>query len=165
MTEPTRRQLHRCPTRRAAEAVAAALYSTDLLRLAVEAASHPRLNQPTASEEARAPLCGSRIALDLALDQSGRVASIGFDINACAVGQASAAILASAIQGQSVDALRRMADALALWLADTAAPMPEWPRLIQLAEARSYPARHGAILLPWRAAATAAHRAAADAQP
>lgn len=140
--------------------MAAALYSTDLLRLAVEAATHPRLSQPHASEEARAPLCGSRIALDLTLDDHARVIAIGLDINACAVGQASAAILAGAIHGRSVEDLRTMADALALWLNDRAAPMPEWPRLVELAEARTYPARHGAILLPWRAAATAAHRAA-----
>jgi NifU-like protein involved in Fe-S cluster formation len=132
-----------------------------LLRLAVEAASHPRLDQPHASEDARAPLCGSRIILDLTLDAHGCVSAIGFDINACAVGQASAAILASAIQGHSVEDLRLIADALALWLHDRAAPMPDWPRIVELAEARTYPARHGAILLPWRAAATAAHRAIA----
>lgn len=140
--------------------MAGALYSTDLLRLAVEAATHPRLSQPHASEEARAPLCGSRIALDLTLDDHGRVIAIGFDVNACAVGQASAAILASAVAGRSVDDLRRTADALALWLNDSTAPLPDWPRMVELAEARTYPARHGAILLPWRAAATAAHRAA-----
>lgn len=144
--------------------MAAALYSTDLLRLAVEAASYPRLSDADASEEARAPLCGSRIALDLRLDESDRVLAVGLDVNACAVGQASAAIMVSAMVGRSVDDLRRMADALALWLTDTAAPMPDWPRIVELAEARAYPARHGAILLPWRAAATAAHRATSDAQ-
>lgn len=155
---PIRRQPPRCLTHRVVEAVAAALYTTDLLRLAVEAATYPRLSQPNASEEARAPLCGSRIALDLTLDGQGCVSAIGMDIHACAVGQASAAILAGAIQGRSADDLRRLADALALWLNDSTAPMPDWPRLVELAEARTYPARHGAILLPWRAAATAAHR-------
>ena len=33
---------------------------------------------------------------------------------------------------------------------------PGSQRLVELAEARTYPARHGAILLPWRAAAAAA---------
>lgn len=141
--------------------MASALYTTKLLRLAVEAASHPRLSQPDASEEARAPLCGSRIALDLTVDDQGRVIAIGFDVNACAVGQASAAILADVARGRSVEELRAAADSLALWLNDSAAPLPDWPRLVELAEARAYPARHGAILLPWRAAATAAHRAAA----
>ncbi|QJQ32426.1 iron-sulfur cluster assembly scaffold protein [Sphingomonas lacunae] len=141
--------------------MASALYTTKLLRLAVEAASHPRLSQPDASEEARAPLCGSRIALDLTVDDQGRVSAIGFDVNACAVGQASAAILADVARGRSVEELRAAADSLTLWLNDRAAPMPDWPRLVELAEARAYPARHGAILLPWRAAATAAHRAAA----
>ena len=141
--------------------MASALYTTKLLRLAVEAASHPRLSQPDASEEARAPLCGSRIALDLTVDDQGRVIAIGFDVNACAVGQASSAILADVARGRSVEELRAAADSLALWLNDSAAPLPDWPRLVELAEARAYPARHGAILLPWRAAATAAHRAAA----
>ena len=139
--------------------MAAALYSTALLRPGVESAAPPRLSQPHASEDSRAPVCGSRILLDLTLDDHQRVIAIGFDLHACAVGQASAAILASAVPGRSVDDLRRMADALALWLTDRTAPMPDWPRIIELAEARAYPARHGAILLPFRAAATAAHRA------
>ena len=33
--------------------------------------------------------------------------------------------------------------------------MPDWPDLEMLAPALPYPGRHGAILLPWRAAADA----------
>lgn len=138
--------------------MAGVLYNSDLLRLTVETASYPRLSQPHASDSARAPICGSRIALDLMFDDRGRVLSIGLDIHACAVGQASAAIMASHIAGRTPTELRAMADALALWLADSSAPMPDWPRLVMLAEARAYPARHGAILLPFRAAAATAHR-------
>jgi NifU-like protein involved in Fe-S cluster formation len=143
--------------------VAAALYTTDLLRLAVEAAHYPRLSNPHASEDARAPLCGSRIVLDVMLDDHARVSAIGLDVNACAVGQASAAILASHALGRSADELRAATDALALWLTDPAAPPPDWPRIEQLAAARSYAARHGAILLPFRAAVAAAERATAAA--
>ena len=138
--------------------MAGTLYSTDLLRLAVETASYPRLAQPDVSEVARAPICGSRIALDLIFDQQDNVLAIGLDVHACAVGQASAAILASHVAGRSAAELRTMADALALWLADSAAPMPDWPRVTMLADARAYSARHGAILLPFRAAATAANQ-------
>ena len=38
------------------------------------------------------------------------------------------------------------------WLVQETAPQPGWPGLDALAAARAYPARHGAILLAWRAA-------------
>jgi len=40
---------------------------------------------------------------------------------------------------------------MAAWLGG-AGQMPDWPGLAAIAAARDYPARHGAILLPWRAA-------------
>ncbi|MGB7409056.1 MAG: hypothetical protein WA908_11165 [Pontixanthobacter sp.] len=43
---------------------------------------------------------------------------------------------------------------IACWLKDRG-PLPDWPRLGILDEARAYPSRHDAILLPWRAATAA----------
>jgi NifU-like protein involved in Fe-S cluster formation len=45
------------------------------------------------------------------------------------------------------------------WL-DDEGPAPDWPDLTLVAPARAYPARHGAMLLPWKAAAAALSSAA-----
>ncbi|QYU66279.1 hypothetical protein J4558_14920 [Leptolyngbya sp. 15MV] len=46
---------------------------------------------------------------------------------------------------------------IALWLSG-AGPRPDWPGLELLEPARAYPARHAAILLPWKAALAALNK-------
>ena len=48
--------------------MATPLYTTDILRLATETLAWPRLDAPDLTAERRAPLCGSTLILDLALD-------------------------------------------------------------------------------------------------
>ena len=134
----------------------APLYTPEILRLAVQSAGYPRLAAPDASDSARTPVCGSHIDLDIALDDAGQVAAIGFDIAACAMGQASAAVLAKAIAGRSPDAIEAATRALEDWLAGTSDTPPDWPGIVQLAPARDRPGRHAAILLPFRSATKAA---------
>ncbi len=138
-----------------------ALYSTAILRLAVASAAYPPLSSPDARTERRAVPCGSRIILDLALDDQGRVQAIGFAITACAIGQAAAALLGTSIVGHDAATLTIAHDALARWFAQPDAPTPAWPGITALAPARAYPARHGAALLPFSAAAAAASAASA----
>ena len=135
------------------------LYTTELLALAVELADYPPLDAASAHGEARSPTCGSTLGIDLALDDSGRVARLGLRVRACAVGQASAAIFARHARGRDLDGIRDMLDRLEAWL-DDEGPAPEWPDLALVAPARAYPGRHGAMLLPWKAAAAALSSAA-----
>jgi hypothetical protein len=51
--------------------------------------------------------------------------------------------------------------ALTEWLAG-AGDLPGWPGLAAIAPARAFPARHGAIMLPWTAARDALSTAGAD---
>lgn len=137
-----------------------ALYTRDILRLALAAAQQPRLADPHASVERRARPCGSRITLDVALAPDGRVAAVGLAINACALGQAAAGLLAANAPGRSVDDLAAAAVAVEGWLAGDTPALPDWPGMEHLAPALAHPARHGAILLPFAAAAQAAALAA-----
>ena len=130
------------------------LYTPELLALAVELADYPPLEAAAAHGEARSPTCGSTLAMDLALDDQGRIARLGMRVRACAVGQASAAIFARHAPGRDQAALRDALARLEAWL-DDEGPAPEWPDLALVAPARAFPARHGAMLLPWRAAAAA----------
>ncbi|MEO5598484.1 MAG: iron-sulfur cluster assembly scaffold protein [Novosphingobium sp.] len=107
----------------------------------------------------RSPACGSSLRVSLVLDDEQRVSALGLSAQACAIGQASAAIFAKAAIGRTPDEIRQASEAIAAWLKG-AAPQPDWPGLDAIAPALAYPARHGAILLPWRAAQSALSTAA-----
>lgn len=133
---------------------AARLYTSELLALAVELARWPRLGEASLHGEARSPTCGSTLAIDLALDERGQIAGLGLAVRACAVGQAAAAIFARHAEGRDAAGIAATLAGLEAWLAG-GAPLPDWPGLAPLEPARGYPARHGAMLLPWKAALAA----------
>lgn len=133
---------------------AAKLYSPELLGLATGLAAFPLSDDLPLRAEARSRSCGSVIALGLGLDETGRIARIGMQVRACAIGQASAALLAQGVSGRDAGAVDAAAAALAQWLAGEGA-LPDWPGIAALAPARDHPGRHGALLLPWTAARTA----------
>ncbi len=136
------------------------LYTPELLALAVALAEYPADPDLPLHGEARSKSCGSTLRADLALDAEGRIARLGLQVRACAVGQAAAAIFARAAAGRSGDDVAAARRALDQWLAGTG-PLPDWPGLAAIAPARDYPARHGAIMLPWTAASAALSSAAA----
>lgn len=139
--------------------MSATLYNTDILRLAASIPYHQRLASPHGVSEKRSPVCGSRVTVDVALGTDGRVAEVGLLVRACALGQASASLLAQAILDRTPDELAAARDALADWLAREG-DLPDWPGLAVLAPARDYPARHPSIRLAFEAAAEAAELAA-----
>ena len=142
------------------ELVTAPLYTRDILRLAASIPHLGRLPGAHASVEKRAPVCGSRVVVDVSLDQEGRVSALGQEVSACAFGQASAALMGAHARGRSPAELAEARDALAAWLAGTSDDTGPWPGLDALAPARRLSARHGAILLPFQAVAEAAALAA-----
>lgn len=145
------------------------LYTRDILRLAASIPHQNRLDAPDGRAECRSPLCGSRVAVDVILGADGRVSDFGIEAHACALGQASAALMGRhAIGRNAADLARATADLRAYLEAETGAdapaegaPAPSWPGLEIFAAARAYPARHPSILLAFEAATLAAQRAAA----
>ncbi len=135
------------------------LYSPELLGLATGLADFPLSDHLHLRAEARSRSCGSVIALGLALDDSERVSQIGMQVSACAIGQASAALLARGAIGRDAEAITATADGLAEWLAG-AGDLPEWQGIEALTPALAHPGRHGALLLPWKAACIALSSAA-----
>lgn len=133
--------------------MSAPLYNRDILALAVATADFPLLADARRAS-LRAPLCGSRIIVDVDAGDDGLVRGVGLHVEACALGQASAALLARHAAGRSVAELRAARDAIAGWFAGEG-ERPGWPGFDLLAPARDYPARHGAILLPFDAAVAA----------
>ena len=133
---------------------AARLYTPELLALAVELAKWPRLSESALRGVARSPTCGSTLALDLELDAAGRIERLGMTVRACALGQAAAAIFARSAEDRNAEDLAQSLAELEGWLTGDRL-LPDWPGLAPLEPARGYPARHGAMLLPWKAALAA----------
>ncbi|MBD60045.1 MAG: Fe-S cluster protein [Citromicrobium sp.] len=130
------------------------LYTPEILGLAVELADYPRLPSPHARAEARSRTCGGTLTVDLALDPEGRVDTLGLSVSACAIGQAAAAIFAREARGRGAEEMLAALGEIETWL-EGGETLPRWPGIGALAPARDFPGRHGAILLPWRAAVDA----------
>lgn len=137
------------------------LYSRRILALASDIPHLGRLPAPQGSGAARSPQCGSTVSVEVAMDGE-TVTAFAQQVRACALGQASAAILGQSVTGASETELRAARDALAAMLRD-GAPPPEgrFAALAALAPAKDFHNRHASILLAWNAAldAIAAARA------
>ena len=131
----------------------AALYNPHVLGLATSLAACPLSADLPLRGAARAATCGSVIEIGLDCDSTGRITRIGLRAQACAIGQAAAAIFAGAALGEDRNSLTAALAELEQWLAG--GKVPSWPGIAAIAPARDYPARHGAILLAWRAALVA----------
>ncbi|MFO1256410.1 MAG: iron-sulfur cluster assembly scaffold protein [Sphingomonadaceae bacterium] len=132
---------------------AAKLYTPQVLALAASLARFPLSDELPLRGQARSATCGSAIELGLALNADGAVGEAGLRAHACAIGQAAAAIFAEGVAGQNEQAIRTAHAGIETWLAG--GELPDWPGFESIAAARDYPARHGAILLAWRAALAA----------
>jgi NifU-like protein involved in Fe-S cluster formation len=127
------------------------LYSQRILALAAAIPLTERLGAPQVSVRRRSPLCGSTVTADLRLED-GRVAAFGQDVKACALGQASAAVLAGQVLGRSREEIAAGRDALVAMLKSGGAPPePPFDALEALLPARDYRNRHASILLAWDA--------------
>ena len=96
--------------------VTSALYDRDVVRLAASIPHQRRLDSPQGTAEKRSPVCGSRVAVDIDLDKTGKVAALGQQVNACALGQASASLLGAHALGRTPDELAAARDNLASFL-------------------------------------------------
>ena len=125
-------------------------YTRDILQLAMEAGHYPRLERPSATIEHRSVLCGSRIIIDLELQDDETITSVGFDVAACAFGQASSVLFAKHATGLNHAELSNQVTGIKSWL-DGEGKLP-WPGFEALEPVRPLTARHGAVLLPFEAA-------------
>lgn len=123
------------------------LYSGRILALAADIPHLGRLEAPQASVKRRSPLCGSTVTVDLDME-GGRVSRFAQDVKACALGQASAAVVGGAVLGASREEIARGRDQL-LAMLKSDGPVPDAPfdGLEVLIPARDYKNRHASIML------------------
>lgn len=135
------------------------LYSARLLKLAANMPRLGRLPAPDASSEKISKLCGSRVVVDVSVE-GDRVVDFAQDVKACALGQASAAVLGANVVGASLSEIEMARDQFrAMLKAGAEAPEGRFSDLSMLAPVKDYPARHTSTLLAFEAAAEAVRRA------
>lgn len=136
------------------------LYTRDILRLAASIPHLAPLDHADGEAELRSPTCGSRMRVAVRLDAQGEVSALSQRVEACAFGQASAALMGAHAIGRSKAEMAVAIDALSAWLAARSDTPGTWPGLFALAPARDRAGRHGAILLPFRTLLAAIEAAA-----
>ena len=135
------------------------LYTPRILALATQIPHLGRLENPDASASLHSRLCGSRITVDIGLDD-GRIARFAQDVQACALAQASAAIMGQQVLGRSAKDMRAARAALRAMLKEAAAPPAgRWSGLAELEPVRHVPIRHDSVLLPFDAMLAALEKA------
>ena len=126
----------------------APLYTRDILRLAAAIPHLEPIDAADGQAERRSPTCGSRVAVAVRM-ADGQVAALSQRVEACAFGQASAALMGAAAVGKSEDELRAAMRGVERWLGGDDEAVASWPGLAVLDPARPRVARHAAILLPF----------------
>ena len=131
------------------------LYSGRILELASDIPHSERLETAAASVKKRSPLCGSTVTVDLSID-AGKISEFGQDVKACALGQASAAVLGRHVIGRTQSEIETARDELKAMLSGNggvpSAPFEEYEVLIP---AREFKNRHASIMLALEATAEA----------
>jgi NifU-like protein involved in Fe-S cluster formation len=103
------------------------------------------------------------VSVGIHLDAEGRVAALGQQVEACAFGQASAALMGAHAIGRQAEEVEQALAEFAGWLEGSREHPGSWPGLAALAPARTRRARHGAMLLPFRGLLAAVRDAEARA--
>jgi len=128
-----------------------AIYNKDVLRLAADITGIEAIENPDATASLRSPLCGSSIEISITL-RDDRISGYSQKIKACALGQASASVMAKAAIGKSKKEIQTARDKVVEMLTrGTVLPKGDWAPLTALAPAKAAKPRHGAILLPFDA--------------
>jgi NifU-like protein involved in Fe-S cluster formation len=136
------------------------LYSARLLTLSASIPHLGRLDAPQGSATRHARLCGSVVIVDVVLDADGLVRDFAQDVKACALGQASAAVLGQGVMDASLDEIKDARDGLRSLLAGEDVTFSERFADLSIFEAvRDYKARHASVMLAFEATAEAMEQA------
>lgn len=137
------------------------LYHPRVLELAADIPHVGRLAAPDGAATKVSRVCGSVVSVELKL-KNGKISEIAVMPKACALGQASTAVLAMNAIGAAPAEIVAARDALKAMLKE-GAPPPQgrfW-ELRHLEGVRHYPPRHASTMLAFEAAADALAQAGA----
>jgi len=135
-------------------------YTREILRLAATIPYLERFEDLEGATERRSPTCGSRMRVAVELDWADRIVRFRQAVEACAYGQATAALMGGHAMGRSAEEVGAALAELDAWLTGKGEVPGAWPGLDVLEPAVARKGRHGAILLPFRTLLAAIEEAA-----
>ena len=129
------------------------IYNKRILELAADIPRLGKLEAPHARASAVSKLCGSKVTVDLAMEDS-RVSDFAHDVKACALGQASSSLMARNVIGSSAQELRDLRATMRAMLKENGPPpQGKWEELkvLRTSCATSRPAtpRRCSPSMPW----------------
>lgn len=136
------------------------LYNQRILKLAGNILHIGALDAPQGAKFAQADavsrLCGSKVHVELTLAENGTgnlvVGGFAHQLEACALGQASSAVMAREIIGSTPDELRAVGATMRAMLKEGGAPPTgRWADLEVLEPVREFKNRHASTLLTFDA--------------
>lgn len=137
------------------------LYHPRILELAAGMPHVGRLDAPDGASTKVSRVCGSVVSVELKL-KHGLVSEIAVHPKACALGQASTAVLAMNAIGATPEEIRQARDGLRAMLKQRGAPpQGRFWELRHLEGVRDYPPRHASTMLAFDAAVEALEKAGA----
>lgn len=138
-----------------ADADLSALYQRGLREMAAKVRNDRRLVPADISVTRTSHTCGSSVTIDVCRN-GNLLSALGWRTRACTLGMAATAIMVQSAPGQNFDAVDEIAGMLRRLLKGDDVPFPDrWRDLGMFVAARSFPNRHGSIMLPFDALAEA----------
>ena len=135
------------------------VYNAKILDYAGNIERIGRLDDPDASAKAHSKLCGSTVVVDIC-QRDGVVTDYAQDVKACALGQASSAILAKNVIGCSLEELSTARQQMLAMLKENGPPPTgKFEELKFLEPVRDYRARHASTMLAFDAVVSAMEQA------
>ncbi len=123
------------------------VYNAKILGFAGNITRTGRLDAPDASAKAHSKLCGSTVIVDLKMDDSV-VSDYAHNVKACALGQASSAIVSANIIGATGEEMRQVRKTMQQMLkSDGPPPEGRFADLRYLEPVKNHKARHASTLL------------------
>jgi NifU-like protein involved in Fe-S cluster formation len=140
------------------------IYNRKILEFAADIPRLQRLDAPDATATAISRLCGSKVTVDVKLED-GAVSDFGHEVKACALGQASSSIMARHVVGSTPDELRQVRSQMHAMLKEGGLPPSgKWQELEALLPVRDFKARHASTLLTFDAVVDAVDQIEAKAK-
>ena len=110
-----------------AQGMSAPPYTREILRLAASIPYLEPFEEFDDGAELRSPTCGSRMRVAVELDWAGRVKRLRQAVEACAYGQAPAALMGGHAMGRSADEVGVGLAEMEAWLAGKGDTPTAWP--------------------------------------
>ncbi|WP_237155109.1 iron-sulfur cluster assembly scaffold protein [Oryzibacter oryziterrae] len=127
------------------------IYNAKILEFAGNISRIGRLAEPDATAKAHSRLCGSTIIVDLKVE-GNRVVDFAHDVKACALGQASASVMARCVVGATAEELREVREIMLKMLKEGGEPPTgRFEDMKYLQPVKDYKARHASTMLTFDA--------------